>query len=469
MADPLIAAGEAIPALELVLEHARRYIAELDGVVRAPGADEAARSFAGSLPEKGAGTLAAVRQLLERGTEAHVRSGGPRFFHWVIGGSTPAALAADWFAALIDQNAGAWDSSPLATQLEAVSLAWLQELFGLPAAWGGVLTTGATTANFTALAAARQWWGEQHGVNVAARGLWELPPIPVLTSGFVHVTSLKALAMLGIGRDRVTYCRADETGRLDLAGLEHELKRLAGAPAIVIANAGEVNAGHFDPIADMSRLAREYGAWLHVDGAFGLFARVSPRTAALAEGVERADSVISDGHKWLNVPHDCGFAFVRDPALLTAVFSAAASYLPEEEVFAFRAPELSRRARSLAVWATLAAYGRNGYRAIVERSLDIAAHTAREVEAADDLELLAPVPLNIVCFRYRPPGVPEEALDELNLAIGHAVLTDGRVYVGTTRFAGSVGFRPAFVNWRTTTADADLMLETVRDLGRRLV
>ena len=469
MADPLSSADDALPALELVLERARGYLAELNGPVRAPGADEAARSFAGSLPEEGSGTLAAVRQLLERGTEAHIRSGGPRFFHWVIGGSTPAALAADWFAGLIDQNAGAWDSSPLAMQLETTSLAWLQELFGLPAQWGGVLTTGATTANFTALAAARQWWGEMHGVDAAARGLAGLPQVPVLTSGFVHVTSLKALAMLGIGRDQVTYCQADQTGRLDLAGLERELKRLGGAPAIVIANAGEVNAGHFDPIADMSHLAREHGAWLHVDGAFGLFARVSPRTAALADGVERADSVISDGHKWLNVPHDCGFAFVRDPALLTAVFSAAASYLPDEEVFAFRGPELSRRARSLAVWATLAAYGRNGYRAIVERSLDVAAHTAREVEAADDLELLAPAPLNIVCFRYRPPGLPEEALDELNLAIGRAVLTDGRVYVGTTRWAGRVSFRPAFVNWRTTTADADLMLETVRDLGRRLV
>jgi len=465
----LTATEDALPALELVLEHARTYIAALEGPVRAPGADEAARSFSGSLPEEGSGTLAAVRQLLERGTEAHVRSAGPRFFHWVIGGSTPAALAADWFAALIDQNAGAWDSSPLAIQLESISLAWLQELFGLPKEWGGVLTTGATTANFTALAAARQWWGEQRGVDVAARGLAGIPPVPVLTSGFVHVTSLKALAMLGIGRDQVTYCQADQTGRLDLTVLERELKLLEGAPAIVIANAGEVNAGHFDPIADMSHLAREHNSWLHVDGAFGLFARVSPRSAALAEGVELADSVISDGHKWLNVPHDCGFAFVRDPALLTAVFSAAASYLPEEEVFAFRGPELSRRARSLAVWATLAAYGRNGYRAIVERSLDLAAHVAREVEAADDLELLAPAPLNVVCFRYRPPGLPDEALDDLNLALGRAVLTDGRVYVGTTRWAGTVGFRPAFVNWRTTTADADLMLETVRDLGRRLM
>jgi glutamate/tyrosine decarboxylase-like PLP-dependent enzyme len=466
--DPLSAPEDSLPALELVLDCARGYLANLEGPVRTAAADEAAHAFSAEFPEQGEGTLAAVRQLLELGADAHIRSSGPRFFHWVIGGCTPAALAADWYATLIDQNAGAWSSSPLAVQLESISLAWLQQLFGLPASWGGVLTTGATTANFTALAAARQWWGKQQGVDVAAQGLSGLPPVPVLTSGYIHVSSLKALSMLGIGRDQVTYFQADKTGRLDSAGLEHGLRRLRGAPAIVIATAGEVNTGHFDPISELSDLAREHGAWLHVDGAFGLFARVSPRTAALADGVERADSVISDGHKWLNVPHDCGFAFVRDPALLTPVFSALAPYTPEEEVFAFRSPEFSRRARSLAVWATLAAYGRSGYQAIVERCLDLAAHVAREVELADDLELLAPAPLNIVCFRYRPPDVPEEALDELNLAIGRTALTDGRIYVGTTRWTGTVGFRPAFVNWRTKTADADLLLETVRDLGRRL-
>lgn len=468
MPDPLSTPQDAVPALELVLDYARGYFADLDGPVRTPGSDEAARAFPPDFPDEGCGTLTALRQLLELGAEAHVRSSGPRFFHWVIGGCTPAALAADWFATLIDQNAGAWSSSPLAVQLEAISLAWLQELFGLPAAWGGVLTTGATTANFTALAAARQWWGEQHGVDVAATGLAGLPPVPVLSSGFIHVAVLKALAMLGIGRDQVTVCEADRTGQADLVALEVELKRLRGAPAIVIATAGEVNAGHFDPIAELRDLAHDHGAWLHVDGAFGLFARVSPRTAALVDGVERADSVVSDGHKWLNVPFDCGFAFVRDPALLTAVFSALAAYTPEEEVFAFRSPEFSRRARSLAVWATLAAYGRSGYQAIVERCLDLAAHVAREVELAEDLELLAPAPLNIVCFRYRPPDLPEEALDELNLDIGRGALTDGRVYVGTTRWGDTVGLRPAFVNWRTTTADADFLLETVRDLGRAL-
>jgi glutamate/tyrosine decarboxylase-like PLP-dependent enzyme len=468
LSDPLSTPDEALAALELVLEHARDYLTELGGAVRSPASDEAARAFPIVLPEAGQGAPAAVAQLLELGAEAHVRSSGPRFFHWVIGGCTPAALAADWYATLIDQNAGAWSSSPLAVQLETISLAWLQQLFGLPASWGGVLTTGATMANFTALAAARQWWGTQHGVDVAATGLAGLPPVPILTSGFIHVAVLKALAMLGTGRDHVTRCEADASGRLDLAALERELKRFQGAPAIVIATAGEVNAGHFDPIAEMSDLAREYGAWLHVDGAFGLFARVSPRTAALANGVECADSVISDGHKWLNVPFDCGFAFVRDTALLTAVFSALADYTPEDETFAFRSPEFSRRARSLPVWATLAAYGRSGYRAIVERCLDLAAHVVAEVELADDMELLAPAPLNVVCFRYRPAGVPEDDLDDLNLAIARAALTDGRVYVGATRWRDTVGLRPAFVNWRTTTADADLLLETVRDLGRRL-
>ena len=259
---------------------------------------------------------------------------------------------------------------------------------------------------------------------------------------------------------------------MDLAALDHELRALDGAPAIVIGNAGEVNTGLFDPLEGIADLCDEYGAWLHVDGAFGLFARVSPRTAELAAGVERAHSVISDGHKWLNVPFDCGFAFVRDPELLTRTFAAGAAYLPEAKedrpIFAYRAPELSRRARSLAVWATLAAYGRSGYRAIVERSLDNAARLAAEVEESEDFELLAPVPLNVVCFRYRPPGVAETELDALNERIADEVLTDGRIYVGTTRWAGKIAFRPAFVNWRTTSVDVDLILETLRDLGSRL-
>ena len=467
--DPLAVPDESLAALERVASEAQGYLAELiDGPVRSPTSDEAAEHFRGELPDEGVGTIAAIEELLRDGIEAHVRSGGPRFFHWVIGGSTPAALAADWVTSLLDQNAGGWDATPLGARLEHISIQWLLDLFELPAEWSGVLTTGATTANFAGLAAARQWWGEQHGVDVSETGLAALPQARVLSSRFIHVSALKALAMLGLGRGQVIDCSGPD-GSFDLERLE---EALGDEPTIVIANAGEVNAGHFDPIREVAQIAHRHNAWVHVDGAFGLFARLSPRVAGLADGVELADSVISDGHKWLNVPYDCGFAFVRDPAYLRAPFSAGAAYLPEDKgerpVFGFMGPELSRRARSLAVWATLRAYGRDGYRAIVERCLDNAAHLARLVDEADDAELLLPAPLNIVFFRYRPPDVAEDELDDLNLAIEQEILHDGRVYLGTTRWNGVVGFRPAFVNWRTTQADTELVLETVRDLGQRL-
>ena len=466
--DPLAVPDESLAALERVASEAQTYLAELtDAPVRSAASDEAAERFAGLLPEEGVGTIAAIEELLGDGIEAHVRSGGPRFFHWVIGGSTPAALAADWVTSLLDQNAGGWDATPIGARLEHVSIQWLLDLFELPADWSGVLTTGATTANFTGLAAARQWWGEQHGADVSDNGLAGLPQVPILSSRFIHVSALKALAMLGLGRSQVTDCSGPD-GSFDVRRLDDALD---DKPAIVIANAGEVNAGHFDPIREVAEVAHSHNAWVHVDGAFGLFARLSPHVAALADGVDQADSVISDGHKWLNVPYDCGFAFVRDARYLRVPFNAGAAYLPEAEderpVFGFMGPELSRRARSLAVWATLRAYGRDGYRAIVERCLHNAAHLARLVEEADDAELLLPAPLNIVFFRYRPPDAREDELDELNLAIEEEILKDGRVYLGTTRWNGMVGFRPAFVNWRSTKEDAALVLETVRDLGQR--
>jgi glutamate/tyrosine decarboxylase-like PLP-dependent enzyme len=460
---------------ELVLETAahaaREYLASVDErLVRSPEADETAHGFGGSLPEEGVGALGAVKELLDAGPEASVASAGPRFFHWVIGGVTPAALAADWFASSLDQNAAAWDASPLGTRLEELSLSWLKELFGLPQEWGGVLTTGATMANFTGLAVARRWWGERHGVDVDDEGFAGLPQVPVFSSGHIHASAYKALALLGIGRKSVRTFTRDATGRLDDAALERALRELNGAPAILEASAGEVNSGDFDPIERLADLAEEYDAWLHVDGAFGLFAAASPRTEHLVRGIERAHSVISDGHKWLNVPYDCGFAFVRDVSALERSFRVAAAYLPKVDAdrphLAARGPESSRRSRGLAVWATLRAYGRSGYRELIERHLDLAQHLARQVDEAPDLERLAEVPLNIVCFRYRPPGVPDEELDELNRRLGEDVLADGRVYVGTTLYEGRVAFRPAIVNWRTREEDVDLLVEVIRELGR---
>ena len=466
------AADETAAAARLAFQAATSWLDALpDRAVLPEGVDEAVDRFGGPLPEDGAGAAAALAEL-ESGLDAATASPGPRFFHFVTGGVTPAALGADWLATALDQNAFSRVGSPLGTRLERVAVDWLKDLFELPAEWGGALSTGATTANLMGLAAARQWWGEQHGRDVGAEGLAGLPPVPVLAGGFIHPSALKALAMLGIGRERVRIFARDSAGRLDLPALEAALGALGGGPAVLVGNAGEVNAGEFDPIAALADLAEEHGAWLHVDGAFGLFARLSPRVAQLAEGVERAHSVIADGHKWLNVPYDCGFAFVRDTALLAKVFSLAAAYLPSDEpepTYGYLTPESSQRARALPVWAALRAWGRAGYRELVERHLDLARRLAARVDEADDLERLAEVPLNIVCFRYRPAGLDEEELNDLNARLGEEVLADGRVYVGTTSFEGRTAFRPAIVNWRTGEGDVDLLADVVLELGARLL
>ena len=475
MSDPENETAEVREVLERAVVAAGGF---LDGLGTGPGAprgrDEVAEAFASeSLPQEGVGGVAAVDELVSSGVPSATGSAGPRFFHFVTGGSTPAALAADWLTSALDQNAFSWVSSPLASRAEQVSVSWLKELFGLPPEWGGVITTGATMANFTALAAARHWWAGRLGRDVDADGCSGLPELPILSSGYIHVSVVKALTMLGIGRHSVRRLTADAAGRLDLAGLEAELERLEGRPSVVVATAGEVNAGDFDPIDEMASLAERHGAWLHVDGAFGLFARVSTQALTWATGIERADSVITDGHKWLNVPYDCGFAFVRDPSLLHGPFAATgASYLPlgteAHPSFGDRGPELSRRARALPVWATLKAYGRAGYQEMVDRHIRLARRVGEQVRADPDFELLAPVTLNVVCFRYRPSGVPEEALDDLNARLADAILTDGRVFFGSTVYGGRTAFRPAISNWRTTESDVDLIVSVARELGGRL-
>lgn len=463
---------DADAVLDTVSLTARRYLAELDDLpAMEPGAAQAA-CFEEDLPEVGMGAVAAVEFLAGYVRRGAVHVDGPRFFHLVAGGSTPAALGGDLLTGVFDQHAFASMSSPAAVRLEQAMIAWLKDLFGLPSEFGGVMVTGGTMANFTALAAARQWCLRRSGVDGAQAGLAGAEPVQILSSGFLHSSVVKAAAMLGIGRRNVRTFSPGSSERVDLDALERALRELDGRPAIVVANAGEVNAGEFDPIEAMADVAQRYDAWLHVDGTFGLFARISPKLAHLAAGAERADSVTADGHKWLNVPFDTGFCFVRDDRLLAEVFSLDGAYLNDDPdapgMLGLRGPEMSRRARALPVFARLAAYGRDGYRLLVEHGVGLAAELAAIVEEADDFELLVPPRLCIVSFRYRPGGLDDTELDALNARLGEAVLRDGRVYMGTTVCRGHVAFKPAFVNWRTTSREIAQILPILRALGAEL-
>ncbi|MDI2124843.1 pyridoxal phosphate-dependent decarboxylase family protein [Yinghuangia seranimata] len=474
MTDPLHDRDTAEAALERVFRAVGPYLDALpERLVHDRSADRLLDELGGPLPEKGLGSLDSVDELLRVGTRAATHSTGPRFFHLVVGGATPAATAADWTASLLDQAGGLQISSPLAARVETVALGWLKELFGLPASYGGVITPSATLAHVTGLACARTWWGDRHGVDVAGQGLAGLPAMPVFSSGLVHPTSRKALQVLGCGRDTLRTFARDDAGRVDLPALEAALADLDGAPAVIVGNLGDVYAGECDPLDAFADLAERYGAWLHVDGAFGMFATLSPRTAHLAAGVERAHSITADGHKWLNVPYDCGFSFVRERAYQTRTFGPwGVSYLPEADGrdpdYNTLGPESSRRARALPVWATLRAYGRDGHRAMVERHLDVADHLGGLLDAEPDFELLAPPQLCIVSFRYRPEGVAEEHLDELNSRLNEAILRDGRVYVGNATYRGVRGLRCAIVNWRTTREDAELLVRVLRELTAEL-
>jgi glutamate/tyrosine decarboxylase-like PLP-dependent enzyme len=439
-------------------------------VSQVPAPEEMAAALDEALPECGGDAAAVVDEWFTRAERGITASPGPRFFGFVTGGVTPAALAGDWLASAIDQNAGLWASSPAAAQTELVVLRWLKELFGLPAEWAGALTSGATMANLVGLAAARQWAGRRLGFDAAGEGLAGHPPIIVVSSTEIHLSAVKCFGTLGFGRNQVRRVRAPG-GVVDIGALASLLREIDG-PVIVVGNAGEVNSGHFDDLAALADLrdAHPGGAWLHVDGAFGLFAAVSPRLAHLTRGIERADSLAADAHKWLNVPYDSGFAFVRDAAILREAFAAGGAYVlgsagwdPFTHV-----PEMSRRFRGLAAWCALKAWGRVGYRALVERCVDHAAAFARWVAVTPGVELMNPAPLNIVCFRLLRAGLAAGATDELNRAAVRALQQDGRAFVTGTIWNGHAAMRAAFDNWQTTLDDVVLLQDAVAEVSRSL-
>lgn len=423
----------------------------------------------GPLPEVGVGDAAALEALWSHAERRAAGSAGPRFFHYVVGGVTPAALAADWAASALDQVASSASGSPLAVDLEATVTRWVAELVGLGAGWTGVMTSGATAANLVGLGAARQWCYAQRGVDVAEVGVDAAPPPRILASGRVHASVEKALAILGLGRARLERISAANDGALDLAAFRAECGALDGAPAVVVATAGDADAGAFDPIADMADACDEHGLWLHVDGAFGLFAGALEDRAALVRGVDRARSVATDAHKWLNVPYDSGIAFVRDRNLAARTFRQRAAYLPparEDDpgrlVPSNLVPESSRRARALPLYAAMSAWGARGYREHFARCFALAEHLAARVREAPDLELVSDPRSVVVPLRCAPPGTRRRDLDALNAAVARRVEARGRVAVGTTRHRSVVCFRPAIVGWRTRAVHVDELVDELR-------
>ena len=350
-----------------VAERASRYLDDLGERSVAPSPEALARltRLDGPLPDGPTDPEAVIELLGEVGAPATMASAGGRYFGFVTGGVLPAALAANWLAGAWDQNSFSGVSSPMAATVEEIALRWLLDVLGLPSHCGGAFVTGATMANLTALAAARQAVLEQVGWDVAAQGLFGAPPITVVVGAEVHPTVLKALSMLGLGRERVVTVPVDGQGRMRADALP----TLSG-PTIVCIQAGNVNTGAFDPAAMICPWAHDAGAWVHVDGAFGLWAAASPTRAHLTAGYAEADSWATDAHKWLNVPYDSGVALFRDPAALRTTLRLQAVYLPPgptRDPYDFT-PESSRRARGIEIWAALRSLGRSGLADLIERT-----------------------------------------------------------------------------------------------------
>ncbi|MFC9927634.1 pyridoxal phosphate-dependent decarboxylase family protein [Streptomyces sp. NPDC127190] len=412
-----------------------------------------------SLPDEGAGGQAALARFAERWAPGFSGSAGPRYLGFVTGGATPASVAGDWLTSAFDQNlsgaGGSW-----AGELERETVAWLRELFGLSEAHSGAFVTGATASNTVGLAIGREWLGEQLGVDVSRAGAAALGPVDVL-SGSPHSSVTKAMSVLGIGRDRLRPVPLLPGNReaVDVAALEAALAELDGRPAIVVANAGTVNSVDFDDLRAIAALKERHRFWLHVDAAFGAFAALSPAYAALVDGLDAADSVCVDLHKWLNVPYDAAVQFTRRRDLQVAVFHNASPYLGlpvGEPDFLHLTPENSRRLRALPAWFSLVAYGRAGHREIVERNVSLARRLGAGVDALPGLRLLAPVRLNVVCFT-----LAEDPTEKRVAELARAVAATGEAFLTPTVYSGVPGLRAAFSNWRTTEADTQRVLDAL--------
>ena len=422
-------------------------------VTPTPDAVARLRELDEPLSDGGADPLTVVRRLHEIASPATVASAGPRYFGFVTGGSLPAALAANWLAGAWDQNGAYIAMSPAATALETVAMRWMVDVLRLPSGCGAAFVTGATMANLCGLAAARHVLLERAGWDVEANGLFGAPPITVVVGDEVHVSLLKALSILGFGAKRVTRVPTDDQGRIRADALPR-----FDPSTICCIQAGNVNTGSFDPAPEIVVAAHDAGAWVHVDGAFGLWAAAAPARAQLLTGFADADSWAMDAHKWLNVPYDSGVAFCRDPKHLHAAMAMNAPYLVEGEGRepAHYTPEFSRRARGAEIWAALASLGRSGLADLIESNCRLAKRFADGLRAAG-FEVLNDVVLNQVLVSFGDDATTRGVID--------AVQRDGTSWCGGTVWHDRAAMRISVSSWATTEADVDRSLDAMIRLG----
>ena len=391
------------------------------------------------------------------GSPATIGISGGRFFGFVIGGSLPASVAASWLSTVWDQNAGLFVGSPIGVVLEEVCLKWLLQIFDLPPESAGAFVTGATMANFTALAAARHSILKNIGWDVEAKGLFNAPPIDVIVSEESHPTLFRGLGLLGLGRERVIRVPVDNQGRMVI----NKFPKVNG-PTIVCTQAGNVNTGSFDPIKEVCEFARASGVWVHVDGAFGLWASAASSKKHLTDGINHADSWATDAHKWLNVPYDSGLAFVKDSESLRSAMSLTAAYLPQgehREPSQF-CPELSRRSRGVEVWAALYSLGRSGLTELIERTCNHAKMFAEELTAAG-FEILNDVVINQVLVSF---GTPEETIKVID-----EIQNDGTCWCGGTVWQGRTAMRISVCSWATTEEDVKKSINAMIRTAKKII
>jgi glutamate/tyrosine decarboxylase-like PLP-dependent enzyme len=455
--------------LRLTADYAAQFHDTLDErpVGATASVDELVGALGGPLPEEGTEDAQVLAELVAGAEPGVVGTQTGRYFGFVIGSALPASVAADWLATVWDQNGFSVVTSPAAAAVEEVAAQWLAELLGLPEGVSSGFVTGAQGANTTALAAARQHVLAQAGWDVARDGLNGAPRIRILAGGERHVTIDRSLRLLGLGTTSLELVAADDQGRMRADALRDALGDAVG-PTIVCAQAGNVNTGASDPLTEIASACEDAAAWLHVDGAFGLWAAASPRFRHLVAGAERADSWATDAHKWLNVPYDCGVVFCRHPDAQAEAMAVSASYLqrgggrsPSDWV-----PESSRRARGFAVWAALRGLGRSGVEDLVDRCCDHARTFASLLGAEPGVEILNEVVLNQLLVRFGDD-------DETTRAVVGRVQADGTCWLGATDWQGRAAMRISVSSFRTTAEDVErsvaAILKAVSSVERRSV